>query len=140
MSVLRKMKKNVAKETLTFFPEMYTNVFGSIVISHYILSEDKSEEKVKSIKRTWMKLKKGKLKIDFLFDDEKFIDKTLQLFGLERDENFSIAMVNNGINVLFVPFIEQNILPLREDGVYSNTLTNGKIYPVDFKGETECMN
>ena len=41
MSSLHSMKKEIAKNNLLFVPEMYNNLLGSVVISAYILSEEK---------------------------------------------------------------------------------------------------
>lgn len=130
MSSLHSMKKEIAKRTLMFEPEMYNNVFGSVVISAYILSKEKPVVPV--INKMWREIKKNHNLVDFWLDDPDFIDKTLDLFCMKRPEVFPIAMVQSKFNVLFMPYVEGQLFPLREDGVYPMTASKGKIYPIDF--------
>jgi hypothetical protein len=47
-----------------------------------------------------------------------------------------IAMVVSKFNVLYVPYIDGQLIPIREDGLIGPTLTTGKIYPLkDDEGE-----
>lgn len=130
MSSLHSMKKEIAKRTLMFEPEMYLNTIGSIIISAYILSPEKPS--VFEINKRWHQIKKHPKKVTFWIDDPDFIDKALDLFGMKRPEVFPIAMVQSDFNVLFMPYVEGQLFPLREDGVYPMTASKGKIYPVDF--------
>jgi hypothetical protein len=149
MSSLHSMKKEIAKRTLMFEPEMYNNMWGSLVICAYILSPD-NEKTPFEINKQWHKLKKNPKLVEFGLDDPDFIEKTLKLFGIERPENFPIAMVQSSFNVLFMPYVNGQLFPLREDGVYPMTASKGKIYPIDFTNkdgevatksevETECQ-
>lgn len=133
MSSLHSMKKEIAKRTLMFEPEMYNNVFGSVVISAYILSKEKPVVPV--INKMWREIKKNHNLVDFWLDDPDFIDKTLDLFCMKRPEVFPIAMVQSDFNVLFMPYVEGQLFPLREDGIYPMTASKGKIYPIDFTGK-----
>ena len=126
MSSLHSFRKNISKSTLTFDPDMYTNVVGSLVITNYILTEDKPE--VKDIKKKWKSIKKKGL--DFWLNDKGFIPKVLALFNLKPAYG-QFAMVQSEYNVLFAPYINGNVLPLNENGFYSRTLRNGKIYPIE---------
>lgn len=130
MSSLHSMKKEIAKRSLMFEPDMYNNVFGSVVISAYILSKEKPVVPV--INKMWREIKKNHNLVDFWLDDPDFIDKTLDLFCMKRPENFPIAMVQSDFNVLFMPYVEGQLFPLREDGIYPMTASKGKIYPIDF--------
>lgn len=131
MSTLHSMKKEIAKRTLMFDPEMYNNMWGSVVISAWILSPDKPKTPFE-INKWWHVLKKNPDLVDFGLDDPDFIDKTLKLFSIPKPEYFPIAMVQSKFNVLFMPFVDGNLYPLREDGVYPMTASKGKIYPIDF--------
>ena len=80
MSVLRKLRKNVEKNILRFPTEMYNNVLGSLVITHYLLyTLEGKEVNLDKIKSTWRKLAK-KRNLDFWIDDKEFITKALNLF------------------------------------------------------------
>ena len=133
MSSLHSMKKEIAKRTLMFEPDMYLNTIGSIIISAYILSPEKPS--VFEINKRWHQIKKHPKKVNFWLDDPDFIDKTLDLFCMKRPEVFPIAMVQSDFNVLFMPYVEGQLFPLREDGVYPMTASKGKIYPIDFTGK-----
>lgn len=130
MSSLHSMKKEIAKRKLMFDPDMYNNVFGSVVISAYILSKEKPVVPV--INKMWREIKKNHNLVNFWLEDPDFIDKTLDLFYMKRPEVFPIAMVQSEFNVLFMPYVEGQLFPLREDGVYPMTASKGKIYPIDF--------
>lgn len=133
MSTLRSMKKKIAKRKLMFDMEMYNNALGSVIISGYILSENKPKKE--EINRRWREIKKHPNLVDFWLDDKDFIDKALALFSMKRPENFPIAMVQSDFNVLFMPYIDQ-LYPLREDGIYPMTASKGKIYPIDFTNKS----
>ena len=130
MSSLHSMRKEIAKNTLRFMPDMYNNVLGSVVICAYILGQDGISST--EINKKWRKLVKGKDKVDFWLDDPNFVDKSLELFGINRPKNFPIAMVQSDFNVLFMPYVDGQLYPLREDGVYPMSARKGKIYPVNF--------
>ena len=132
MSSLHSFRKNISKSTLTFDPDMYTNVVGSLVITNYILNEDKPE--IKDIKKKWKSLKKKGL--DFWLDDKDFIPKVLALFNLKPVYG-RFAMVQSEYNILFAPYINGTILPLNENGIYSRTLRTGKIYPIEENVEND---
>jgi len=131
MSSLHSMKKEIAKRKLMFDPELYNNMWGSLVICAYILSEKKPKTPCE-INKIWHKLKKNPKLVEFGLDDPDFIDKTLKLFSMPIPEYFPIAMVQSDFNVLFMPYVDGDLYPLREDGVYPMTASKGKIYPIDF--------
>lgn len=128
MSVLRKYKKGLQKNSLQFPMEMYTNVVGSLVLTHYILNKMNGVElDINGIKATWKHIvKKG---LDFWLDDPDFIKKVLELFGMEPIYG-KFAMVQSQTNVLFLPYIDEQILPIRPDGIYPASVRTGKIYPI----------
>lgn len=131
--MLKSMKKNIEVNQLKFVPSMYNNVYGSVVICAYILNSKQDEIDVKNINRLWRKIEKNPNKyINFSLEDKDFIDKTLKLFNMERPSVFPIAMVQSSLNVLFAPYYEETLYPLREDGFMGVTLMSGKIYPIDF--------
>lgn len=137
-SMLKSMKKNIEVNQLKFVPSMYNNIYGSLVISAYILTEDKSTIDVKKINTLWKKIIKNPTKyISFGIEDKDFIDKCLNLFEIKKPSYFPIAMIQSNYNVLFAPYIDEEVYPLREDGYMGVTLTSGKIYPIDFSKEKE---
>lgn len=129
MSVLRKYRKQVNKSSLRFAPEMYNNVLGSLVITHYMLNKlEGNELDVSTIRAKWKQLvKKGTL--DFWLDDKDFIPKALALFDMKPIYG-KFAMCQSALNTLFMPYIDDKIMPIREDGIYPNTAIHGKIYPI----------
>lgn len=132
MSTLRKFRKNVTKSCLRFDVDMYNNILGTLVITHYILNKlDGVELDVVTIKAKWKSLvKKGNL--DFWLDDKDFIPKALALFDMKPIYG-KFAMCQSALNTLFLPYIDKKVLPVREDGIYPNTAINGKIYPINEK-------
>ena len=132
MSSLHSMKKEIAKRTLMFQPDMYNNTLGSVIICGFILTPNMPADLVGKINKQWNKVAKGKVKVDFWLNDPDFIDKALKLFDMEKPDEFPIAMVQSDFNVLFMPYVDGNLLPLREDGVYPQTARKGKIYPINW--------
>ena len=129
MSILRKYKKGLQKNNLRFDANMYDNVLGSLIITHYILNKlDGVELDVNDIKTRWKKLvKKGNL--DFWLDDKDFIPKALALFDMKPMYG-RFAMVQGRFNLLFLPYIDGQVMPVKETGVYPLSARDGKIYPV----------
>lgn len=126
MSKLRSMKREVSKNVLRFPIDMYTTFPGSVIITSYILSENKP--RVSQIRKTWKNYKnKG---TDFAFDDPEYMTKLLKLFNMSGIDESKAAFVQSDFNALIVPYIDGKIMPLREDGVYTRTLQKGKIYPL----------
>ncbi len=132
MSTLRKFRKNVAKSCLKFDVDMYNNILGTLVITHYILNKlDGVDLDVATIKAKWKSLvKKGNL--DFWLDDKDFIPKALALFDMKPIYG-KFAMCQSALNTIFLPYIDEKVLPVREDGIYPNTALHGKIYPITEK-------
>ena len=135
---LRKIKKNVAENNFLFPLEMYTSFPGSVIITSYILTEDKSKVDLLNIRKKWKHyLRHG---LDFDFSDPDYIKKVCELFEVEMFPLEFAAYVQSEFNALICPYVEveegrKDILPLREDGYYSRTLRKGKIYPLSEKVE-----
>ena len=129
----------MADNQLYFPAEMYSNVYGSLLISA-IMTNSENFEKRADVKKKWQEVKKNKTLIDWDFSDEKFIDKTLDFFGLKRPSDFPIAFVQWGSNAVFAPYIDGVVYPIREDGLKGAILRKGKIYPVSFKEKAENEN
>ena len=128
MSILRKYRKQVKNSNLRFEAEMYNNVLGSLVITHYILNKlDGNELDVGAIKAKWKYIVKHG--IDFWLDDPDFITKSLALFNMKPIFG-RFAMCQSALNTLFMPYIDDKIIPIREDGIYPNSAIHGKIYPI----------
>ena len=128
MGMLHALRKQVKNSNLRFAPEMYNNVLGSLVITHYILNKlDGNELDVGAIKAKWKYIVKHG--IDFWLDDPDFITKSLALFDMEPIFG-RFAMCQSALNTLFMPYIDDKIIPIREDGIYPNSAIHGKIYPI----------
>ena len=138
-NIIHSIKKGMKKNNLMFDVDLYTETLGSLIISAYILTGDKYDP-VK-INKTYRNLVKHPEQVDFWIDDKDFIDKSLALFDMERPEDFPVAMVQSNFNVLFMPYVDGQLFPLREDGVFPMTASKGKIYPINFTnnkdGETD---
>ena len=137
MGTLRKFRRSIEKSILRFDPTMYNNVLGSLVITHYVLRTlDGEETDVNKIKSTWKALTKKKT-LDFWIDDKDFVVKALALFDMQPLYG-RFAMCQSTFNVLFLPYIDGTVLPIREDGIYPMSARSGKIYPVlETNKETE---
>ena len=128
MSILRKYRKQVKNSDVRFDAEMYNNALGSLVITHYILNKlDGNELDVGVIKAKWKYIVKHG--IDFWLDDPDFITKALALFDMKPIFG-RFAMCQSALNTLFMPYIDDKILPIREDGIYPLSAREGKIYPI----------
>lgn len=134
MSSLHSMKKEIKKNSLRFMPDMYNHPLGSVIISACILT---GKTDVVEINKKWRNLVKHPEQVDFWIDDKDFIDKSLALFGMKRPEDFPIAMVQSDFNVLFMPYVDEQLFPLREDGIFPQTANKGKIYPIDFTNKDD---
>ena len=142
--MLRAMKKKIKKNydsRLLFDADMYNNTYGSLIICGYLFTEFENDkerlQKAQEIKKTWYKAVKGKIEVNTSIAEKDFIDKTLEIFGLKRPDVFPIAMCQSQFNVIFAPYVDGKILPLREDRIYNNTMLYGKIYPIDFNEKAE---
>ena len=137
MSTLRKFRKSVKESTFRFDPAMYNNVLGSLIITHYALRTlDGEDVDVNKIRSTWKTLTKKK-SLDFWIDDKDFVVKALALFDMQPLYG-RFAMCQSAFNVLFLPYIDGTVLPIREDGIYPMSAKSGKIYPVlETNKETE---
>lgn len=113
--------------------EMYTQMCGSVVITAYILAENKPE--LKDIRKKWKYYTRHGLGFDF--SDPDYIKKVCELFGVPMFPLECAAFVQSDFNALVCPYIEiegeKTILPLREDGFMTRTLRKGKIYPLTEK-------
>lgn len=134
-NMVHSIRKEMKKNNLRFMPDMYTETLGSLIISTCILTGDKYD--TVKVNKTYRNLKKHPSKVTAWIDDKDFIDKTLALFDMERPEDFPIAMVQSDFNVLFMPCVDGQLFPLREDGVFPQTARKGKIYPIDFTNKDE---
>ena len=135
---LRKIKKNVAENKFMFPLEMYTSLPGSVIITSYILTEDKSKVDLLNIRKKWKYYTRHGL--DFDFSDPDYLQKVCDLFGVKMFPLELAAYVQSEFNALICPYFEdeegmKTIWPLREDGYYSRTLRKGKIYPLSEKVE-----
>lgn len=137
---IRQIKKNVAKNNFIFPLEMYTSFPGSVIITSYILTEDKSKIDLLNIRKKWKYYLRHGLGFDF--SDPEYIQKVCDLFEVKMFPLELAAYVQSEFNALICPYFEdeegmKTIWPLREDGYYSRTLRKGKIYPLSEKVEKD---
>lgn len=135
---IRKIKKNVAMNNFLFPMGMYTSLPGSVVVTSYILNNDKPD--LLNIRKKWKYYTRHGF--DFGLKDPDYIQKVCKAFEVEMFPVESAAFVQSDLNALICPYIEveegkKEILPLREDGYYSRTLRCGKIYPLVEKVEEQ---
>lgn len=128
---IRQIKKNVAENSFLFPLEMYTSLPGSVIITSYILSEDKPD--TLAIRKKWKYYTRHGLGFDF--SDPDYMKKVCELFEVKMFPLELAAFVQSEYNALVCPYFEdeegmKTIWPLREDGYYSRTLRKGKIYPL----------
>ena len=133
---MRKIKKNVAENKFLFPLEMYTSLPGSVIITSYILNEEKPD--LLQIRKKWKYYTRHGLGFDF--SDPEYLKKLCEKFEVKMFPLELAAYVQSEFNALICPYIEveegrKDILPLREDGYYSRTLRKGKIYPLSEKVE-----
>ena len=133
---IRKLKKNVAEDKFMFPLEMYTSLPGSVIITSYILNEEKPD--LLEIRKKWKYYTRHGLGFDF--SDPDYLKKLCEKFEVKMFPLELAAYVQSEFNALICPYFEdeegfKTIWPLREDGYYSRTLRKGKIYPLSEKVE-----
>ncbi len=133
---MRKIKKNVAENKFMFPLEMYTSLPGSVIITSYILNEEKPD--LLQIRKKWKYYTRHGLGFDF--SDPEYLKKLCEKFEVKMFPLELAAYVQSEFNALICPYFEdeegmKTIWPLREDGYYSRTLRKGKIYPLAEKVE-----
>jgi hypothetical protein len=135
---MRKLKKNVAENKFMFPLEMYTSLPGSVIITSYILNEEKPD--LLEIRKKWKYYTRHGLGFDF--SDPEYLKKLCEKFEVKMFPLELAAYVQSEFNALICPYFEdeegiKTIWPLREDGYYSRTLRKGKIYPLSEKVEND---
>ena len=133
---IRKLKKNVAENKFLFPLEMYTSLPGSVIITSYILNEEKPD--LLEIRKKWKYYTRHGL--DFDFSDPEYLKKLCEKFEVKMFPLELAAYVQSEFRGVICPYFEdeegmKTIWPLREDGYYSRTLRKGKIYPLSEKVE-----
>lgn len=135
------------KKNKLFFPQnMYINIYGSVVLSaliNHIYNQAKGEEintDIKSLKKNikskWNKLlsdENYRKKITWNFSDKDFYKKTLDFFEVPLPKPLNICACITPENVIFAPYINNIVIPLREDGIQARSMIKGKIYPINFE-------
>lgn len=110
---VRKVAKKLA-ETLTFPTNMYSNLFGSYIISSYILNHDGNPT---TMIKEWKKLERNPERIDMSSKD--WLKNLCADFGVAYDVTGRIVMVVGLHNIVCLIADEDgNIYPIREDGMY----------------------
>ena len=133
---LRKIKKNVAENKFLFPLEMYTSLPGCVIITSYIVNEEKPD--LLQLRKKWKYYTRHGLGFDF--SDPEYLKKLCEKFEVKMFPLELAAYVQSEFNALICPYFEdeegfKTIWPLREDGYYSRTLRKGKIYPLSEKVE-----
>ena len=133
---IRKLKKNVAENKFMFPLEMYTSLPGSVIITSYILNEEKPD--LLQIRKKWKYYTRHGLGFDF--SDPEYLKKVCEKFEVKMFPLELAAYVQSEFNALICPYFEdeegmKTVWPLREDGYFSRTLRKGKIYPLSEKVE-----
>lgn len=125
-SIAKKIKKN----NLLFDEDMYSNVFGSIAISAYILAEDKTNIDPKELSKKFKSIVKSK-QAPVALNDPDFVNKVLDFYGIiSKPKMTDLALVIYKANAVIAPYIDGHLYPLREDGFIGNIISSGKIYPL----------
>ena len=137
---LRKIKKNVAENKFMFPLEMYTSLPGSVIVTSYILNEEKPD--LLQIRKKWKYYTRHGLGFDF--SDPEYLKKLCEKFEVKMFPLELAAYVQSEFNALICPYFEdeegiKTIWPLREDGYFSRTLRKGKIYPLTEKAEEKAV-
>ena len=132
-NLLKRTAKKIKPAKLMFPVSMYNTPHGSLIVSAYMLSRDKENFPVDDICKKWKALEKNPEVFPTWIDDKEFINKTFDFFNVKRPEYFPIAMFAGDINMLFAPYVNNTVWPLREDGFMGPTLRHGKIYPIEWE-------
>ena len=129
MASLKQIKKSVTNNSLLFPREMYNTLQGSIVITSYILNNERPD--LLDLKKKWKKAVKHGISVN---SEETFIQDILKFFDCPPIPYEYAAYVTycegKYSNSLVAPYVNGELLPLREDGFLSMTLRKGKIYPL----------
>lgn len=126
MASLKQIKKSVTNNSLMFPIDMYISLPGSIVITSYILNNEKPD--LKEVHKKFKYYKRHGL--PFGLEDPEYIDKVLKAFDCSPIPMQYAAFVVSDFNALVAPYIDGELMPLREDGLFTLTLRKGKIYPL----------
>lgn len=135
MSANNKIRKQIKLNNLRFHPDMYTSYPGSILICGYMFATEKPEPK--EINKIWKKYQKKHYDFGLNVEDPEYFEKLLSLFGLNMFDVNNVAFVQSQFNALVAPYINGQLYPLREDGLYTLTLRKGKIYPLKSQEKKE---
>lgn len=123
---IKGIKKNIKKSMLRFPEEMYSDTTGSLAIIGYMFSDDKPS--VSSLVKLWKKN-------DIYFSDPEYLNKVWDYFNMKPEfgkNGLGLTMYQSEWNVLFHPTYNDVVLPIREDGLFSQTVRKGKAYKIEF--------
>lgn len=109
---------------MLFNEDMYITAPGSLIISFFILCRDKMPS-LHFIKQRWLKYRELVLRGNDPIKDSDYVAGLCKYFKLPIEEKPNIVLVESKFNKLFMPYVVMNgeniILPLKEDGTYSQT-------------------
>lgn len=136
---MSKKIKSIKKEQARFnrtYKDIMNTPYGSLLQSIGILKPEYRKQKyafVRSFEKVYLPY----------MDDEKFVKKTLDAFGITYDsvKDLPIIKIESKYNFLFYPYLVGEdgnpiILPLFPDGLYQSTAYHiEKMTPVDWELE-----
>lgn len=139
-SVLKSIAKKLKKNELIFEEDMYSNIFGSIAICAYILAEDRGSFDIKDINKKYKSILR-KRQTPVALNDPDFVNKVLEYYKIKECPKMDqLALVVYKSNAVIVPYINEQVFALREDGFIGNIISKGKIYPLCDASVTEQLN
>lgn len=105
------------------FPaDMYISTIGSYVIGCYILNQCTN---LATVHQRWKKAIRSRKEFD-IDNLQEIADYFRVPYTLKP-----IAMVVGKFNTVFLPYINGQLFPIREDGIVTQTMATGKIYPLE---------
>lgn len=136
-SVLKKMQKKMAAKW-EFEKELYNTSFGSLIVCAYILSplQDRKNFNLidinKKFKKFWRQLAANldndKWELNFLTDfrAKDYASKIFEYFGVKQPEQFPVAVLSDGFSLVFAPYIDGELYPIRPDGFIPSIYRRGR--------------
>lgn len=138
-----RMAKKIVGPDNTFlrFPEeMYSNIYGSVVLCAYMFSKEDERPSIGFISETWDDMLANPDSVSWTlehdsdgnYDLKGFVENTLSHFNMSIPALFPVVFVQGKTNALFAPYVDGHVLPLREDGFMGRTLRFGEVIPLNF--------
>ena len=122
---------------MRFDSVMYNDLVGSYVIALYAYGKSINSEEIptlSALKKRWVEYKKRMSKNDFPFDEPSIqnIEKYFRLPHIKPP----VALVQSALNGVFLFYIDEQCLPIREDGILPGSYYRAEhIIPIDWDKE-----